>query len=131
MHLKRFPSKVLRPGLLLLNMVKCKRKEGFREELISNKTVEFDDLGKFWTFQTCKEVKKQIYHPGPYSEEKAQKEVVVAFCSCLRQNIHPHRGLLKRLFMWFVGLLSHLNRGWKQRKDYPGKTCGRVSCLKE
>ena len=54
-------------------MVKCKRKEGFREELISNKTVEFDDLGKFWTFQTCKEVKKQIYHPGPYTEEKAQR----------------------------------------------------------
>lgn len=39
------------------------------------------------------------------------------------QNIQLHKGLLKRLKVWFMDPFSHINRSRKQTRDYLGKIC--------
>ena len=47
------------------------------------------------------------------------------------QSTKSHRGSLKRLGMWLIHPLHLLSRSQNKKYDYPGRTCGGASCLRE
>lgn len=61
--LKIFPKKMLKMwiALFLLFIAKCKRKDKFREELLSTKKQRLDDLGNSQPIQIAKDAENRRF----------------------------------------------------------------------